>query len=217
MEGGFSEDDAGIFVKDYLASVHWSWSSCRPPTLDTVLEHLRRLRNSAPGKVGIPNAAWKALAKFVSQHLLSLVFVFFGGEALPTGFNDGVLVFLPKAIGVMLEAVFLHPLELRPLTLKNSDSEVVAGILSWIIHPVITEFACTIQRGFFKGHRLSQNPLDLDFSARRDALEFSARRKHTLNVMSDLQLARPGLLHLIPAMLLFDFAAAFPSVKHKWL
>lgn len=75
----------------------------------------------------MPKALWKLLAKFVLQHLLDLIYGLCGGGVLPEGFGVGLSVFLHKAVGVMPEAVFLHPLELRPLILKSKNNEMVAG------------------------------------------------------------------------------------------
>jgi hypothetical protein len=117
----------------------------------------------------------------------------------------------------MVEAVFAHPMELRPLTLKNTANKIIAGVLNWIVHPVVRATACSIQRGFIQGRQLVQNVLDLDFSARRDSLLFSAQKNHKLGFFADLSISKVGVLNTLPVLLLFDFAAAFPSVKHAWM
>jgi len=33
----------------------------------------------------------------------------------------------------------------------------------------------------------------------------------------DLGFSRKGIIGLLPILVLFDFAAAFPSISHKWL
>ena len=132
-------------------------------------------------------------------------------------FNHGLFVFIPKIVGAIADAIFCHPLELRPLTLKNTDNKIIAGILNWCVHPIVPKTACSLQRGFVAGRQLVQNPVDLDFAARLDALRFSADPSHNLGFMSKLSIKKVGLVGSIPIMLLFDFAAAFPSVRHRWL
>ena len=219
VEGEMPSEEAETFVEEYCNEIKWDWSECRPPTSDTIICYLILLSNSAPGRDGIPNAAWKALASCscIVSHIWTLLVTFLAGGVLPPNFNHGLFVFIPKAVGAMIEAIFCHPSELRPLTLKNTDNKIIAGILNWCIHPIIVKTACSLQRGFVAGRQLVQNPVDLDFYARVDALKFSAGPHHKLQFMSDLSIKKLGLVSTIPIMLLFDFAAAFPSVRHKWL
>ena len=62
-----------------------------------------------------------------------------------------------------------------------------------------------------------QNVVDLDFAAREDVFTYSGKCKNSPNFLEDVKLEKAGLLHRIHVMLLFDFAAAFPSVAHKWM
>ena len=214
-------DGADDFVSGYRNEVQWSWEMCLYRTYETFILYLESLANTAPGIDGIPNAAWKALkgCDGIIRYFWDLLKVFTADNpgGIPVGFNHGLMVFIPKAVGVVTEAIFAHPLELRPQTLKNSANKVIAGILNWVIHPAVKATACKLQNRFVQGLQLVQNAVDLDQCARVHALEFSARRDHALKFVSDLKIEKKGIVAAIPILLLFDFAAAFPSVKHAWL
>ena len=56
--------------------------------------------------------------------------------------NDGLFVFLSKGDKeddrhLSKDGVYRAPLDLRPLTLKSSDSKVAAGCINWIIAFVV--------------------------------------------------------------------------------
>jgi len=141
------------------------------------------------------------------------------GRPRPSGFNDGRFCFLLKQEQAPAEeeAIFYaRPLELRPLTLKNEDNKAVAGVLNWSVAPVIAKSASGIQNGFVNGRQLVQNPVELDYESRLGALRYSAKQR-ALSFKSDLAIVRKGCIGLLPILLLFDFAAAFPSVSHAWL
>ncbi len=57
--------------------------------------------------------------------------------------------------------------------------------------------ASQLQRGFVRGRQLAQNVLDLYVAAR-----IHGTRQHA---------------HLLPALVFWDFAAAFASASHEWL
>ena len=102
---------------------------------------------------------------------------FFNCRPLPLDINDGVFVFLSKAdkddaLELSNEGVYRSPLDLRPLTLTNSENEVVAGVISWSNKPVVEKAACSLQNRFVGGRQLIQNTLGLDFKARQDSLLF---------------------------------------------
>ena len=135
--------------------------------------------------------------------------------------NDCLFHFIPKSSNNSGDEscgniVFRHPSELRPLTLKNADDKVVAGCANWCLSPVIEKTASQLQRGFIHGRQLLQNIVDLDFSARERSLIASGAEPR-LPFSCDLGLSRRGIVGILPILLLFDFAAAFPSVSHKWL
>ena len=138
----------------------------------------------------------------------------------PLDINEGIFHFIPKSANNTTESnaaevVYRHPSELRPLTLKNGDNKIIAGCANWSLSTVISKAACRLQNGFVCGRQLVQNTVDLDFSSREQCLSYNA--SNDLPFSSDLSLARKGIVGLLPILVLFDFAAAFPSVSHNWL
>ena len=63
----------------------------------------------------------------------------------------------------------------------------------------MASYAHPAQRGFVAGRQGLQNVVDIDTRAR----------------IADILAGTPS--YLFPLLLLFDFAAAFPSVAHRWL
>ena len=121
---------------------------------------------------------------------------------MPEDINDGLFVFLSKADkdddkDLSSEGVYRSPLDLRPLTLKNSENKVVAGVINWIIKPVVERAACSIQNGFVGGRQLIQNPVDLDFRARQDSLLFQQAMDDG-NMCSNIIFSNRGLSNSLP-------------------
>jgi hypothetical protein len=87
--------------------------------------------------------------------------------------------------------------ELRSLGLKNSDNKIITGTNVRRFSYAVSKFAVSIQRGFVCERQLVLNIVDLDVISR--AL---------------------GNLNHFPSeaiLALWDFLAAFPSVRHKWV
>ena len=148
---------------------------------------------------------------------------FCNGENLPLDINDGLFVFLQKNDkdddkSLSAEGIYRHPGDLRPLTLKNADNKCVAGICNWIIKPVVETAACSLQNGFTKGRIFLNNVIDLDATARIDALDFCGIAEQAgLGFGASLGLAHKDLVNVMPVLMLFDYLSAFPSVSHAWI
>jgi len=95
-------------------------------------------------------------------------------------------------------------------------NKIVAGVVNYAISPVVAKTASRLQRGFVEGRVLTQNPVDLDSESRRLSFEFY-RNRDPREYWSEIQMAQLGLVNALPLIVLFDFAAAFPSVAHAWL
>ena len=204
----------------YLQHKKWDWSKLIHPTLEIVEFVLEHLKSTAPGLDGISNMAWKFGGKFMAPYVLGLVDSFCEDEELPTDINDGLMVFIDKlkdetSLSAQPKVVFRHPSETRPLTLKQGDNKHVAATLNFCISPAIVDGAIDTQRGFVSGRQLSQNTVDLDFHGRKHALEYFG--KSNLKETDMLRVPTKGIAEMIPLLLLFDYAAAFPSVAHAWL
>ena len=114
------------------------------------------------------------------------------------GLNDSFAVFPPKGDHANdSTGPVRKPEDTRPLSLKNADNKTIAGITNCALSPKIATWADESQRGFVTGRNGLDNVVDLDSASRRLDL-----------------LATPGL---IPILVFWDFAAAFPSIAHEYL
>ena len=209
------------FLIEYKAEVDWPWHIAVPPGSQTVKAVVSSLKPTAPGRDGKPNKAWQQSGQHGIDYLVALLDAHLAKTERPADINEGLFLFPRKASSSNTDAqsgqvVFCHPTELRPLTLKNGDNKIIAGCANRSISPVIAKAACHIQRGFIFERQLLQNVVDLDFSCRESSLDFNARNPYW-KFTEDLSLVRKGIVGMLPVLLLFDFAAAFPSVSHKWL
>jgi hypothetical protein len=109
--------------------------------------------------------------------------------------------------------VFRHPLETRPLSLKQGDNKLVASTINYCITPAIKEGAIDTQRGFIGDRQLAQNAIDLDYGARKNAFEYFG----TMSKLAMIHIPTIGVVGSLPFLILFDYASAFPSVAHAWL
>jgi len=210
--------DIDAFLADYALRAIWEWD-CPPPTIDMVTAYLKSLANCSPGRDGIINAAWKHGGPHVAKYIGDLLEAHINIKTRPADINDGLFIFIPKAaceINENEQSCIARPLELRPLTLKNGDNKAVAGVINWAITPAVKAFASKIQRGFVKDRQLVQNVVDLDFESRASALRYGAR-SGSAKFECDLSIVIDGCIGHLPVLVLFDFAAAFPSVAHSWI
>ena len=118
--------------------------------------------------------------------------------------------FHSKSGGTISSTVFVHPLEMCPLTSKSSHKTTIAGVLNWQIHHIFKKVECTAQSGSLQGRQLVQSSEDLALSARCAALRFGAGLDHNLRFLPALPISKMGLIGSLSVGLMFDFAAAFP-------
>ena len=206
----------------YAEQKYWDWTLANPPCMDMIRGIRFKSKNSAPGGDGIPYFAWDILDEFGSRHISDLLDSHLKGNTISDSFNEGEFVF-PDKLGPETEeertegSIFRHPEETRPLTLKNTDNKKVALVLNFSVSPVIERCACDLQNGFIHGRQLVQNPVDLDHSARLSSLRYASKHDEPRNFAADITIPLKGCLGLLPLLLLFDYAAAFPSVAHWWI
>jgi hypothetical protein len=104
--------------------------------------------------------------------------------------------------------------DVRPLNLKNTDNKIITGANIRPFKPYATSHTHKYQRGFVPGRNFLSNVVDLDSAARLYSLYATGR------FFSDVPKSEPlpaGKTSLIPVLPFFDFAAAFPSVIHRWI
>ena len=115
----------------------------------------------------------------------------FGGSY----FNGGLLCCLPKASAGEDEAegTFYEPSGTRPLTIVNTDNRIIASAYRLRWEPILEPWVSPQQQGFLRGRSLLSNVVAIEEAS----MEYSLSSLH-------------------PGVILFDLAAAFPSVLHPW-
>jgi endonuclease/exonuclease/phosphatase family metal-dependent hydrolase len=168
------------------------WNIDRGQFIDIAL----RARDSAPGPDGLPYSAWSN----ADPRTLNLIFDAYSelvaGRPLPEGFNRSLMVLIPKGEldGDHL-AIARAPEATRPITLSNSIAKIFAMCLNRGLSQLAQSTVLPRQRGFVRGRHLIDN-----------ILETESFMMHSTKWFDD----KAGLL-------LLDFAAAFPSVAHRWI
>ncbi len=109
-------------------------------------------------------------------------------------------IFAPKAPAD--DGVVIDPQDSRALALKGTVNKIVGGAWLWWLKHVVALHAAGCQRGFTPGRNVVQNVVASDVDFRRLAMQRHASTSAAL-----------------PALVTWDFAAAFPSVSHEvlWL
>ena len=208
-------DCANNMLEDYAREVKWDWELCEPPGKGTLSGWLGRAKNTTPGHDGIPNAAWAEGGEEAVESLYLLQQQHLVGDPSIHGFNFGIWAFVPKgeeeddqSNGVL----FRHPLDTRPLAMKCTDNKAVCASTCYALSPVTRSCTSALQRAC-PGRQLGQNIIELDVESRVLAMRcLDSRETHSMEGnIPPHQVAR------LACLMLFDFAAAFPSVFHAWI
>ena len=155
---------------------------------------LRSSRPTAPGPDRIPYAAWLC-TPLGPEHLTEVANWLAEGKLMAPSFNEMTQLFVPKGSREEdVQRLVRLPSETRPLALKNSDNKVVCAVANQRIKLPLARAARSAQRGFIAGRNFCTNALEMDSYAR------------CLSVA-------PQAMQDQPAMLLFDFGSAFPSLR----
>jgi hypothetical protein len=124
------------------------------PDSDFFEEYIPKLRDSAPGKNGIPYSAYKAVVP-LSAHIFSIHTKYMSTNVQPEGislFNEQLMWFAPKGISADDDfAVYREPSQLRTIFGSNTDSKIVAGAIASALTPATLAVTPAIQRGFCRG------------------------------------------------------------------
>eukprot|EP00959_Pyramimonas_sp_CCMP1952_P053270 1114241-Pyramimonas_sp.AAC.1 len=111
---------------------------------------------------------------------------------MPFGFNALLGIFVPKPADDDPSAECIRPASgLRPLGLKNTDNKLITSVVFRRLSLALPHNLCDIQRGFVMGRNFGQNVVEIDGFAR-------------------LYSADPSAASLKPALVSYDFGAAFP-------
>jgi hypothetical protein len=127
------------------------------------------------------------------------------GNNVGEGFNDSLWIFPSKGSqdDDSATAVKRGAADTRPLSLKNTDNKSLAGTVNAQLAEPISNWADEVQEGFVRGRQALNNVCTVDAHSRAlDAIAHSAAK---------LSISQA------PLLLLFDLAAAFPSIAHSFI
>ena len=109
--------------------------------------------------------------------------------------------------------VFRKAGDLRPITLKNDDAKACNATIARAYRPTMKASTSKFQRGFKPGAQITQNCVELDLESRIHAIRCMSQR----NAKSPETMLPGHSIAKISCLVLFDYAAAFPSVIHMWV
>jgi hypothetical protein len=159
-------------------------------------ELVARPRDGAPGPDGIPYSAWRCAGDPLLDVLFNAYEAFLQGTPLPEGFNNSLMVFIPKGEEESDRGTVARvPGSTRPISLSNTASKFFALAVNRPLAQVASLTTHPRQRGFIAGRSLVDNVIEIEGLGQSYAIADAPD----------------------PAILLFDIAAAFPSLAHQWL
>jgi hypothetical protein len=175
------------------------------PSPDDIGFFLQHARYSAPGPDGVPYAAWKATGAHGTTTLHRVLCEMCSGRPLEDEFNASLGIYPAKGTQDDDSAWLVRrgAGDTRPLNLKNCDNKAIAGAVNGKLTPPIARWADEVQEGFVRGRQAVNNVCTIDAHAR--VVDAAAVDAKTWNVF------------YLPLLLLFDLAAAFPSIAHDFL
>jgi hypothetical protein len=163
---------------------------------DDFLQILQRARDSAPGPDGLPYSAWSNAPTHILDELYTMYTDLLSGVELPADFNRCFLACIPKgdAVGDHI-GIARKPDSTRPIAMSNAVAKLLAMAINRSIAPVAQRTILDRQRGFVRGRSITDNIMETESLAIRFAKFYEAKS----------------------GIVLFDFAAAFPSLAHCWI
>jgi hypothetical protein len=155
-----------------------------------------RPRDGAPGPDGLPYAAWRLAGVGIIDVLYESYEAFMNGASLPPGFNDCLMVFIPKGEEAGDRGTVARtPAATRPISLSNTVSKFFALAVNFPLAQIAQFTVHPRQRGFVAGRSITDNIIEIEGYGQSYAIADAED----------------------PGMLLFDLIAAFPSLAHQWL
>jgi hypothetical protein len=192
----FSLEAAQFFVRQVnYTPLPLSWVCDK----DRFLKIFLSRRVSAPGPDGLSHSFWAAAPPAFQDVLFNLYLHLLNLGSLPDGFNHALFVFIPKA---EQDEDCPHYLirtasAMRPLSLSNADAKLIAAAISSPLQDFAAINIHPHQRGGIRGRQLVDNIIDVEAAS-----------------LFALNSSTPDLL---PSLVFYDFAAAFPSVMRQFL
>jgi hypothetical protein len=144
----------------------------------------------------LPYSAWSNAPQHIHEELYTMYCDLMNGDDLPDRFNNCFLACIPKgeAPGDHI-GVARTPESTRPIAMSNAVAKLMAMSINRALAPMAQQTILDRQRGFVRGRAITDNILETESLAIRFT-KFYAENS---------------------GIVLFDFAAAFPSIAHAWI
>ena len=167
------------------------------PTRTIVETAIRGAAPSSSGPDGIPFEVYKLMGDPAVELFLELANSMLDQNDDPgEDFNLAYMVCISKGDeGTSVDGVpYCSPGGTRPISIVDAANRILASIFAATLEKEIGLHLHRAQKGFLRGRQMLRNVLEIDMAAQK----ISVRSKSG-------------------AILLFDFAAAFPSISHDML
>jgi len=200
----FNEQEADTFLEN-LGDIGCFSEDTEPPGLYNFGKTIYSMGDSQTGTDGLPYSAWRAAGGHGVKALHSCDKALRQGVLPPPEFNESSAIFVPKGSHPHDPVeVIREPLQTRPLSLKNTDNKIIVATNVKALEPQYKQMTHRCQNGFVAGRSFLNNLLDID----------SASRIYSMCYHSECSNRNPSN---IPVIATYDYEAAFPSVKQKWI
>lgn len=177
-------------IRPGAGRTEWTWPS------GTIRATAAALPTSAPGPDGLPYLFWVVAPAVAIDMLEDIARGMSAGRAPPSELLDSLTLFIPKGeYAEDIDRLIRTIVDLRPMTLMQTSAKVVASVANLELSTIAKTTVAGEQRGFIEGRNITDNVLEIEGSL----FEFSQ------------------LLDALPAIILYDFAQAFPSLAHRWI
>ena len=167
------------------------------PTRKLVEEAIKNAALSSPGPDGIPFEVYKLMGPIAVELFLEIANSMLDQSDVPReDFNLAYMVCISKGDDGMTEDAvpYCSASGTRPISIVDAANRILASIFTAALEKELGHLLNRAQKGFLKGRQMLRNVLIIDMAAQK----ISVRSKSG-------------------AILLFDFAAAFPSLSHDMM
>ena len=147
--------------QDYLRNMPRRWNAIvgqlwAPPTMSQAEEALRRLDpSSAPGDDGVPASVYRKFPSIFAPRMLQAVETAIREGGMPPSWIKGMTRCVPKTVGAMRAD------QQCPITLLNSRTKWLTGILKIGLEGVLQTVVPPEQRGFMTGRSMEDHLLEV--------------------------------------------------------
>lgn len=189
-----TDEAAMCFFESYIVpgcgATGWVWPRGELRTM------AGRCTHSAPGPGGVPYAFWAQAPRDVLEFLEVTAEPMSQGIPPPAQLLDNLTICIPKGeYASDLERVIKRIHELRHITLMQTSAKLIAGVVNAELSDIAKRTIAREQRGFVEGRAIGDNIIEMEGAL----YEYSQ------------------LCDSMAAVVLLDFAQAFPNLAHKWM